>query len=154
VEKSGRQKRKSGFTLIELLTTIAMLGVLAGIAFPTFSVYRMKAEKVVIDLTLDFLMDAQDLYFVANDEFYPNKGKVNIKKGKEKEISELAYTFPSGHKHRYIIYSKNTSKVNTYYVEVRADYDFNGNGQNDRFRYTTLYRKGKQIKYRVLRQYK
>ena len=154
VERPDDQIQDSGFTLIELLITIAMLGVLAGIAVPTFSVYRMKAEKVVVDVTLDFLMDAQDLYFVENDEFYPRKGKINIKKGKEKQIPELAYTFHSGHKHRYIIYGKNTKKVNTYYVEVRANYDFNRNGKNDRIRYTTLYRKGKQIKYRDLRQYK
>ena len=146
--------KKSGFTLIELLITIAMLGILAGIAVPTFSLYRTKAEKVVLDVTLDFLMDAQDIYFVENNEFYPQKGKINIKKGMEKQVPELAYTFHSGHKHRYIIYGKNTEKVNTYYVEVRADYDFNGDGMNDRIRYTTLYRKGKQIKYRELRQFK
>lgn len=154
VERSGNHLQDGGFTLIELLITIAMLGILAGIAVPTFSVYKMKAEKVVIDVTLDFLMDAQDLYFAENNEFYPRNGKINIKKGKENQIPDLAYTFLSGHKHRYIIYGKNTNKVNNYYVEVRADFDFNGNGKNDRFRYTTLYRKGKQIEYRVLRQYK
>ena len=117
------------------------------------SLFSAGLKKVVVDMTLNFLMDAQDIYFAENDEFYPLNGKINIKKGKGEQIPALAYTFPSAHKHRYIIYGKNTDKVNSYYVEVRADYDFDKNGDNDRFRYTTLYSKGKKITYRELQQY-
>ena len=157
-ERSSSHIRNGGFTLVVLITTIAILGVLTAISVPTFSGYRMRAEYIVVQTTLDFLMDAEDIYFIENDEFYPNTGRINVRKARERSIPELAYTFPSGHKHRYIIYGRNIKRprrtVNMYYVEIRADYDFNGNGRDDRFRYTTLIRNGKQISYREFRQYR
>lgn len=46
----GRRKRESGFTVIELIVTIAIMGILAGIAIPTFSVwlpnYRLRAAAM------------------------------------------------------------------------------------------------------------
>ena len=45
-------ERESGFTLVELVVTFAVLGVLAGIAIPTFSVwlpnYRLKSATMDI----------------------------------------------------------------------------------------------------------
>ena len=150
-------RKNAGFTLIELITTIAIVGILAAISMPMMTTYTKKAQYTAVQRVVRYLMDGQDLYFLDNDEFYPNRGRINIRKGVRLEIPELAYTFPSGHNHRYIIYGRNTNtprrKINMYYVEVRADFDFDGNGRNDRFRYITLFRNGEQIRYREFRQY-
>jgi prepilin-type N-terminal cleavage/methylation domain-containing protein len=150
--------KKDGFTLVELLITIAIIGVLAGIAIPTTKAYQIKAEYAALQTTLRFLMDSQDIYFVENDIFYPGKGSINIRKGQEKAIPELNYTFPSGHRHRYIIYGSNIKRryqqINMYYIEVRADFDFNGNGRNDRLRFITLFINGSPIRNRELHQYR
>jgi prepilin-type N-terminal cleavage/methylation domain-containing protein len=153
----GLQMRKGGFTLIELLMTIAIIGTLAGISVSTFKSYKLKAEYVVLQATVRFLMNAQDIYFLESSKFYPERGSIDIKTGVSADIPELAYKLPAGHKHRYIIYGRNIDtrrqQINMYYIEVRADYDFNGNGRNDRIRFTTLIQDGEVISNREFRQY-
>jgi prepilin-type N-terminal cleavage/methylation domain-containing protein len=153
----GLQIRKDGFTLIELLTTIAIVGVLSSISVSTFNSYRLKAEYVVLQTTVRFLMNAQDIYLLDNGKFYPERGNVHIRTGESVNIPELLYKFPAGHKHDYTIYGRNIDnrgqQINMYYIEVRADYDFDGNGREDRFRFTTLIRDGDIISNREFRQY-
>ncbi len=52
VDFTMRSKRKKGFTLAELLLAVAVVGVLAAIAFPSYSKYveRMKITTAVNDI--------------------------------------------------------------------------------------------------------
>ena len=62
------QKCKYGFSLIELMTSIAIIGILSSISIPNYLSYKKKAEYAALQVTLKFLMDAQDIYFFENDK--------------------------------------------------------------------------------------
>ena len=134
--RESQLRAQHGFTLVELMVTLGIIGMLASLAVPLASSYRMKAEYASLTATLRYLMDGQETYFIENDSFYPaGFGSITVNQGQQKDIPELAYTFPADHKHRYIITTINfnfgTWKLNYYWIYVYADFDRNGNGQND-----------------------
>ena len=156
-----RQNRKwnCGFSLIELMTSIAIIGILSSISIPNYISYRQKAEYTALQQTLHFLMDAQDVYFMEYDKFFPEKGKIKIKGGKRKRIPELNYTYNSNHRHQFIIQGNNRinrkgTQINSYWIDVTCDFDFDGNGKKDRIRFTTLYKDGHLISNRAFRQFR
>ena len=148
-----------GFTLIEMMISIAIIGILAAISIPNYLSFRQKAEFAALQHTLQFLMDAQDIYFAENNTFYPDNGRINIRPGRTRRMPELNYTIGPNHKHRFIIRGRNRTngrgrRINSYWIEVRSDYDFDGNGRKDRVRYTTLFLDGKLVSQRAFRQYR
>jgi len=145
-------RRNNGFTLVELMIVLAILGVLAAISIPNFSLYRAKAEYAAVRTTLKHLMDGEDFYFAENSSFFPRGGRINIPKGTAKDIPQLAYNFPEGHKNRYIIQGRNNRRRNYYRIQVRCDFDANNNGRNDRYDVITDIRRGVVRKNRQFRQ--
>ncbi len=142
ISKSMRRRDPVGFTLVEVLVALAILGILASISVPNFRLYRAKAEYASMRAALRHLMDGEDFYFMSNTAFFPRSGSITIPSGTARDIPELAYAFPQGHKNRYTIRGTNNANRNRYIIDVLCDFDANNNGRNDQYTATMDIQRG------------
>jgi len=55
-------RSKKGFTLIELMTVVAIIGILAAIAVPSFMAYRQRSYDKIANTVLKNITSAQSSY--------------------------------------------------------------------------------------------
>ncbi|MBK7948644.1 MAG: prepilin-type N-terminal cleavage/methylation domain-containing protein [Deltaproteobacteria bacterium] len=64
-------KRSRGFTLIELMIVVAIIGVLASVAIPSFINYQLSSKRTEAYANLSALAKAQKSYFAEYNTFVP-----------------------------------------------------------------------------------
>lgn len=75
-------KKHQGFTLIELMITIAILGILAAIAYPSYTAQVQKSRRADAQVALQEIAQRQEAYFLHNRSY-------------AKDVAQLGYAATS-----------------------------------------------------------
>jgi prepilin-type N-terminal cleavage/methylation domain-containing protein len=121
-----------GFTLVELMVVIAIVGILAVTAMPVYNTWLQRAYGSEAKLMMKKLMDAQILYFLENNKFFPdNEDPFPVEilehdSPNKDEIRDLnialGVLIPVGHRLNYQIYTINTSQDEFCQIIIYADF--------------------------------
>lgn len=61
--------KTSGFTLIELMITVAIVGILAAIAYPSYTAQVQKSRRADAQIALLEITQRQESYFLRNSRY-------------------------------------------------------------------------------------
>ncbi|QQZ30110.1 type IV pilin protein [Thiothrix subterranea] len=62
-------KHHQGFTLIELMITVAIVGILAAIAYPSYTAQVQKSRRADAQIALQEIAQRQEAYFLRNSSY-------------------------------------------------------------------------------------
>jgi len=104
--------KQKGFTLIELMIVVAIIGILAAIAIPQFSTYRIKAFNSTAQSDNRNLQTSQEAAF-AETQAYVDHGNI----GSDTAVVSTITSLP-GAKLSKGVKAQSTSTSNTAYTEI------------------------------------
>lgn len=67
--KALAKKKESGFSLVELMVVVGIIGILASLAMPKFTMFQAKARQAEAKGALSQLFTLQESYFSDNDTY-------------------------------------------------------------------------------------
>lgn len=70
VKRAGWRTAR-GFTLVDILVTTAIVGILAAIAYPSYTSHVVKARRAEAQLALLTLMQQQENFYTSHNTYVP-----------------------------------------------------------------------------------
>jgi len=119
IQKFTKKRNQKGFTLVELLIVIAIIGILAAIAIPQFSAYRVRAYNATA------LSDIKNAYTAGQAYFGDNpSGTVTtdlLKTAGYNPTKFVTVTVTDGAQATFALSSKHDSGDKTYTINAKGE---------------------------------
>jgi len=119
-----KHKNPTGFTLVEILVSLAILGILAGVAYPLYTGYIDQARTEIAIADISGISLALKSYYAENGK-YPDI------------LDEVRYgTYPDPWEHPYQYLNIQTAKgkgqmrKDRFLVPINSDYDLYSMGKD------------------------
>lgn len=133
-------RNEKGFTLIELMITVAIIGILAAVAIPSFASYRMKAKTSEASVNLAAIVTSEVAYHAEFDTFIlagPNPAAHTAGAKTPWVAAGLGFQsigFEPKDTDVYFAYEVTAAAANTFTADATGDTD--GDGNNSVWRVT------------------
>lgn len=89
------KQKQSGFTLIEMMIVVAIIGILAAIAYPSYDEYVKRGNRTEGQALLSDASARQERYFAQNNAYITTDGniaKLGLKTGNKSETNKYTLT--------------------------------------------------------------